>query len=52
MNFSDYWQFVYVNTHLTRPESLEVCVECWNKGLNKYEALDIAKISESKRGEN
>lgn len=41
--FSDYFDFIYLNTNLPKRDAKLIAIECWNKGLNKYEALKEAR---------
>lgn len=43
IKFGDYFDFIYLNTNLPKQDVLRISVECWNKGLNKYEALEEAR---------
>ena len=43
ITFNEYEEFIYINSNLTREQAREIARECWNKGLDKYEALNIAK---------
>lgn len=42
MAFKDYYDFIYLNSHLTRSQAQFVARYCWNKGMDKYEALRVA----------
>lgn len=42
-NFAEYEDFVYLNTHLSKEDARKIARECWNKGLTKYEALEVAR---------
>lgn len=39
IKFNDYYEFIYLNSHLTKEEAKSCAVDAWNKGLTKYEAL-------------
>ena len=41
--FSDYFDFIYLNTNLPKRDAKLIAIECWNKGFNKYEALKEAR---------
>lgn len=43
MTFKEYFDFIYLNSNLTKDQTMEIANECWNKGLSKYEALEIAR---------
>ena len=54
-SFSDYWDFIYNNTHMSRQEAREYAVECWNKGISKYEAIkkktkDSSRVIKQRNG--
>lgn len=40
-NYRDYYEFIYLNTHLTLEEAFAECAEYWNRGVNKYDLLKI-----------
>ena len=44
MTFKEYEEFIYLNTTLPRLDARLIARECWNKGLDKYEALKEAKL--------
>ena len=43
ITFKEYEEFIYLNTNLPKMDARLIARECWNKGLNKYEALAEAK---------
>lgn len=43
MTFGEYYDFIYLNTTLPKQDILRIAVECWNKGYDKYTALEKAK---------
>ena len=45
IRFNDYCDFVYQNSKLSREEAKDICVDCWNQGKSKEEALDLAQKS-------
>lgn len=49
MTFNDYEEFIYLNTKMTNEETREFARECWNNGLDKFEALEIAREQENKK---
>ena len=46
MSFAEYNNFIYLNSTLTSEEARDVAVDCWNMGLTKEEALEIAEERE------
>lgn len=42
MRFEEYYEFVYLNSKLTKEQALEVARDCWNKGKKKHWAVDVA----------
>ena len=45
IRFNDYWDFVYQNSKLSREEAKDICVDCWNQGKSKEDALALAQKS-------
>ena len=43
--FKDYFDFIYLNSQLTADQAYQVARECWFKGLDKLEALRIARMA-------
>lgn len=43
MNYGEYFDFIYLNTNLPKQDVVRIANECWNKGLDKYEALKEAR---------
>lgn len=43
MTFNDYYEFIRLNCTLTNDEVLEVANYCWNRNIDKYSALEIAR---------
>lgn len=43
ITFAEYEEFIYLNTSLPRLDARLIARECWNKGMDKYEALEEAK---------
>ena len=41
--FKDYENYIYLNTTLTRDEARAIARDCWNRGLTKTQALNIAR---------
>lgn len=39
-NFKDYWEFIYLNTRLSRQDAMKAARKTWNKGIDKYTALE------------
>ena len=37
--FKDYYEFIYLNSRLTKEQAWDYATDCWNKGMSKYEAL-------------
>ena len=48
IRFNDYCDFVYQNSKLSREDAKDICVDCWNQGKSKEEALEMAKTSSTK----
>ena len=42
ITFNEYEEFIYLNTNLPRMDVRLIARECWNRGLNKYDALKEA----------
>ena len=40
-NFTEYYDFVYQNTHLTRDEAFRICKNFWNYDVSKYDAVKM-----------
>lgn len=47
MTFERYEWFIYINSNMKRSEAREYARECWNKGVDKYEALKEARKKEA-----
>ena len=45
IRFNDYWDFVYQNSKLSREEAKDICVDCWNQGKSREDALALAQKS-------
>lgn len=45
IRFNDYWDFVYQNSKLSREEAKAICVDCWNHGKSREDALALAQKS-------
>ena len=43
IQFKDYFYFIYLNTTMGSSEAQEYARDCWNRGLNKHEALEAAR---------
>lgn len=43
MTFKEYEEFIYMNTHMSKDEARAFARNCWNKGMDKYEALTEAR---------
>ena len=43
MKFGEYEEFIYMNTHMDKIEARAFARNCWNKGMDKYEALAEAR---------
>lgn len=43
VSFAEYLEFIYLNTNLPKIDCRLIASECWDKGLDKYEALAEAK---------
>lgn len=48
MRYSEYFDFIYLNVNLPKQDAIKIANECWNKGLDKYEALKEARKLYSK----
>ena len=40
--FEEYERFIYLNTNMSEKAAREFSRQCWNDGLNKYQALEKA----------
>lgn len=43
MRFEEYVQFIYLNSFLSMKEVKELAVDLWNHGVDKHEALRVAR---------
>ena len=43
MTFNDYFEFIRLNCTLTDTEVKELANYCWNRNIDKYSALEIAR---------
>lgn len=43
MTFNDYYEFIRVNCTLSDEEVMEIANYCWNRNIDKYSALEIAR---------
>ena len=43
LRFEEYEEFIYMNTHMTREEARAFARQCWNNGIEKNEALKMAR---------
>lgn len=43
ITFVEYEEFIYLNTNLSKADARVEARKCWNKGLDKYEALKEVK---------
>ena len=43
LTFNDYYNFIYLNSFLDESESLELANYCWNRNIDKYAALEMAR---------
>ena len=43
LKFDEYFEFIYLNSHMTKAEAMAFARMCWNKGMNKREALAEAR---------
>ena len=43
--FNEYEEFIYLNTHMTKEQAREYARDCWNKGINKYNAVKNYQVA-------
>ena len=43
MTFKDYFEFIYLNSFLDESDALELANYCWNRNIDKFSALELAK---------
>lgn len=41
MEYTEYVEFIYLNSHMSREEIFENAKDLFNQGVSKYEALKI-----------
>lgn len=45
--FNEYEEFIYLNTAMDREQAREYARECWNKGINKYNAVKNYQVAKN-----
>ena len=43
-SINDYFEFICLNSPLPRNDAYITAIDCWNRGLDKYEVLKEIKL--------